>query len=68
METPFVDDYATQLARQNTGFNCRHCQSPSGHFKRCPLLNREVAEARSATLSQADVVRLHSLGVIWEAN
>jgi hypothetical protein len=63
-----TDEYATQQARQNSGLLCKNCGSPSGHFKHCPLICRETAEARSATLSQADVVRLHSLGVIWEAN
>ena len=43
-----TDEYATQQARQNSGLLCKHCGSPSGHFKHCPLICRETAEAHSA--------------------
>lgn len=64
-----TDEYAKQIARQNQGETCAHCGSPSGHYKQCPLICRETAEARSAAngaaLCQEDTLRLRSLGVSW---
>jgi hypothetical protein len=50
---------------QNRGELCPHCGSNSGHFIHCALINRNVAEAKSARLSDADNIRLTSLGVRW---
>lgn len=49
--------------------NCEHCHASYGHTILCPLLNRNIAEAKSAVnsarLSEADNIRLTSLGVRW---
>lgn len=50
---------------QNEGRPCIHCGSRFGHYSVCPLINREVAEARSATLSKGDEIVLYALGVRW---
>ena len=50
---------------QNRGELCPHCQSAQGHTILCPTINRAIAEARSARLSEADNIRLTSLGVTW---
>lgn len=43
---------------------CEHCNAPHGHFGYCPLLNRNVAEARSAGFSLADATHPRGFGVI----
>lgn len=57
--------YAEELIRQNQGEKCSHCGASSGHFSVCPLINREVAEARSAALTEGDTILLRGLGVKW---
>lgn len=61
--------YAVQLARQNSGENCEHCGSSSGHRSYCGLINREAGEAKriaeGAALPVDDATRLHGLGVKW---
>ena len=46
--------------------NCEHCHAAYGHKASCPLINRNVAEARSAfsNPSEADRIHAHALGVI----
>jgi hypothetical protein len=63
MTVQFIHDAITDA--QNEGKVCPHCASASGHYRHCALINREVAEAKSARLSDADTIRLTSLGVIW---
>jgi len=57
------DAYAEELTRQNTGEACRHCQSTSGHYVSCPLLNRETAEQASAEGRAIDNFFLASLRI-----
>ena len=57
------DRYAAVLAAQNAGNACPHCGSHSGHFNVCPLINRNVAEAQSATLSESDAAFLKGIKV-----
>jgi hypothetical protein len=57
------DAYAQALALQNAGEPCSHCQSTSGHFISCPLLNREQAEQASAEVQSIDNFFLHSLRI-----
>jgi hypothetical protein len=46
--------------------NCVHCHAAYGHTIQCPLLNRAVAEIRSALFSptEADKIAAHGLGII----
>ena len=60
--------YEDILALQNSGIACPCCNSTSGHFSRCPLLNRTSAENRSADrddISHVDKQFLYALGVKW---
>lgn len=59
------DEYTVQLERQNNGLPCTHCNAPQGHFKFCPLICRETAEARSAIAGgrPQDKIIAHGLGV-----
>lgn len=45
--------------------NCVHCHASYGHKASCPVLNREVAEARSCFInpSDADRIHAHALGI-----
>jgi len=64
------DAYAQAQRVQNAGGVCPHCGSSLGHRSTCPLINREVAEARNVIageLSTADSILLRGLGVIWSA-
>jgi hypothetical protein len=45
--------------------NCIHCHATYGHKIVCPVINRNVAEAQSVVLSEADKTRAHGLGIIW---
>jgi hypothetical protein len=36
------------------GVSCEHCLAPYGHLRTCPLINREVAEARSRACKPTD--------------
>jgi hypothetical protein len=36
------------------GVSCEHCLAPYGHYNTCPLINREVAEARSRACKPTD--------------
>jgi hypothetical protein len=61
---------ATSTESSLTGYgldadNCTHCHAAYGHKILCPLLNRNIAEAQSATLSDADQVRVHAFGIVW---
>lgn len=58
-------EYSEITHAQNLGVPCPHCDCTSGHFGHCPLINREVAEASSATLSTTDHQYLYALGVRW---
>jgi hypothetical protein len=60
-----MDRYAQALQAQNEGGVCPDCRSALGHFSHCPLLNRNVAEAQSATLSESDTLHAHALGISW---
>jgi hypothetical protein len=63
-----LDEYEKQQQRQNNSMNCEHCDSSWGHVAICPLLNREVAEARSAAdgvLNIPDQHELKSWGILW---
>jgi hypothetical protein len=63
-----TDAYQQILDRQNAGETCPDCQSKSGHFGFCPLINRASAEAKAAVITPLpadDVTRLRGLGVIW---
>jgi hypothetical protein len=51
------------LAAQNRGEACSHCDSPSGHFVTCPLLNRASAEKASADAQSVDNFFLRSLRI-----
>ena len=65
---PKPDEYEIQRQRQNAGLACSHCGSSQGHVRICPLINREVAEARSAAdgnLNIPDQHDLKALGVLW---
>jgi hypothetical protein len=44
---------------------CPHCDATFGHTILCPLLNRTIAEARSAlfTPTEADHIQAHALGI-----
>jgi hypothetical protein len=65
-KTARSDAYAEQLANQNQGERCEHCNSLSGHYRHCPLINREAAEAKSILTnpSEADKIAAHGLGVV----
>lgn len=45
--------------------NCIHCHASYGHKASCPVLNREVAEARNRFVnpSEADRIQAHALGI-----
>lgn len=59
-------EYARVLTLQNQGKPCPHCESPFGHYNVCPLLNRNVAEARAAEgLNKPDVDFLKALRIVW---
>ena len=63
-----VDRYLDIQARQNAGEPCPSCSSTSGYFGHCALLNRNTAEAQSAvnnSITEADAIALHGLGVKW---
>lgn len=62
---PVADEYERARIEQNNGGICRHCDSPSGHYRSCPLVNRASAEAHSQELSEGDDIILHGLGVCW---
>ena len=60
------DAYTQELANQNAGGFCQHCNSTSGHFKNCPLICRETAEAHSVALgnvTEADRIIARGWGV-----
>ena len=68
LRSKLVKQDAYELARidQNNGSHCIHCQCTSGHFGTCPLINREIAEAKNAlagTFTELDQQYLHALGV-----
>lgn len=66
IDTNSIDAYAKALQTQNNGGVCEHCNSALGHFINCPLINREVAEARSVALgnvTEADRIIAHGWGV-----
>ena len=68
MSDPFnsTDAYADSLQTQNEGGFCEHCNSISGHFRNCPLICRETAEAHSIALGKvtdADRIMAHGWGV-----
>jgi hypothetical protein len=70
MSDPYnsTDAYADALQAQNEGGFCEHCNSISGHFRNCGLINRNAGEAQRAIkgeLSKADETLLHGLGVQW---
>lgn len=47
---------------------CTHCTAAYGHTILCPSINRNVAEAISASkgvLTPDDVIRASGLGIIW---
>jgi hypothetical protein len=58
-----VNAYQEALAAQNRGESCPHCDSPSGHFISCALLNRASAEKASAELQSVDNFFLRSLRI-----
>jgi hypothetical protein len=61
--------YAATLAHQNTGGFCEHCNSHSGHFGNCPLINREAAEVASVSKGELDIPDTHflkALHIKWE--
>ena len=58
-----TDAYANATALQNAGEPCPHCQSTSGHFVSCALLNRETAEQASADAQAIDNFFLASLRI-----
>jgi hypothetical protein len=58
-----TDAYSEARALQNAGEPCPHCQSTSGHFISCPLLNREQAERCSAEGQSIDDFFLRSLRI-----
>lgn len=58
-----VDEYQSQLIRQNDGLPCSHCDALSGHTRACPLINREVAEARSTEYTDSDRAFLKSFRI-----
>ena len=37
-----MDEYAKQLAKQDSGKPCEHCNSSWGHTQACPLLNNKT--------------------------
>jgi len=60
--------YEEVLAIQNSGIACPCCASTSGHFARCPLLNRNTAENRSAEkedISHTDAEFLRDFHIRW---
>jgi hypothetical protein len=63
MTTEFKLADVAVLARQNVGTGCPTCQSKSGHFRHCSLINRASAEAHTFTQSKADVLRARAFGV-----
>lgn len=63
MTTEFKIADVAVLARQNAGVGCPACQSRSGHFRHCSLINRAAAEAQTFTQSKADVLRAKAFGV-----
>ena len=68
MSDPFnsLDAYAQALQTQNNGGVCEHCNSALGHFRNCPLICRETAEAHSValgTITAEDRIWAHGLGV-----
>ena len=57
-DTAIFDDYVNE--------NCGHCRASFGHFFWCPLINRNTAEAWSATHGEpTEIEQLHAkaLGV-----
>jgi hypothetical protein len=61
-----ADAYTRQLARQNSGLTCEHCDCETGHKVHCPLINREAAEAASfarSEPSEADRIAAHGFGI-----
>jgi len=63
MTTEFKFADVAVLARQNAGAGCPACQSESGHYRHCGLINPASAEAHTYTQSKADVVRARAFGV-----
>ena len=67
----FLDDHYAEVTRgQNNRIPCPHCASLQGHYLVCPLINGRIAEAHSlrltaASVSKADDLILHALGVRW---
>ena len=61
-----LDAYAEALQAQNEGGFCEHCNNISGHFRNCPLICRETAEAHSVALgnvTEADRIIARGWGV-----
>ena len=58
-----MDAYQQALTAQNLGEPCPHCNSISGHFVSCALLNRASAEAASAEVQSIDDFFLKSLRI-----
>lgn len=50
------------------GDNCIHCHAAWGHKIICPLLNRTIAEAKSATLNTPDAHFLKAQHITWEGD
>ena len=61
-----TDAYAQELQSQNEGKPCSSCGSRFGHYRECPLLCRETAEAHSVALgnvTEADRIIARGWGV-----
>ena len=68
MSDPYnsTDAYADALQAQNEGGFCEHCNSISGHFRNCGLINRNAGEALRAAKGEytvQDKIIAHALGV-----
>jgi len=65
---PIVDPIT---AAQNSNQPCPHCKAEQGHYSHCGLINRNAGEAQRAlasTVSEADAIALHGLGVRWDGD
>lgn len=61
------DKYVAAQREQNAGRPCPSCNSVSGHYAVCPLINRETAEAVSfvaGEYTEGDRISARGLNVI----
>lgn len=61
-----IEKLRNLLSDNYEAVQCPHCQSWAGHFFHCPLINREMAEAKAAEVghfTDVDKIIAHGLGV-----